>query len=77
MHQSHPVTTPLDIDKCLSKINSFNKVEDFKACKIPYQKAVGSRLYAAQATHPDIGYGVNLFCQFCNNPQNIHWNAVK
>ena len=52
-------------------------MEDSEACKIPYQKAVGSLLYAAQATRPDIGYGLSLLCQFCNNPQNIHWITVK
>ena len=60
MHQSHPVTTPLDINKCLSKINSLNKMDDSEERKIPYQKEVGSFLYAAQATRPDIGYGVGL-----------------
>ncbi|KAG8189494.1 hypothetical protein JTE90_008456 [Oedothorax gibbosus] len=45
--------------------------------KIPYQAAVGSLLYAAQATRPDIGHSVNLACKFCNNPDRTHWTFVK
>lgn len=77
MHESHPITTPLDINTKLSKINSLDCSEDSKTSKLPYQQAVGSLLYAAQATRPDIGYAVNLLCQFCNDPKRTHWAAAK
>ncbi|GBL65207.1 Retrovirus-related Pol polyprotein from transposon TNT 1-94 [Araneus ventricosus] len=60
MHESHPVTTPLDTNKSITK--SITNMEDLT--RVPYQTAVGSLLYAAQATQPDIGYAVNLLCQF-------------
>ncbi|GBM82624.1 Retrovirus-related Pol polyprotein from transposon TNT 1-94 [Araneus ventricosus] len=73
MHESHPVATPLDTNKSITK--SIANMEDLT--QIPYQTAVGSLLYAAQATRPDIGYAVNLLCQFCSNPRRTHWTAVK
>lgn len=45
--------------------------------QIPYQEAVGSILYAAQLTRPDIQYAVNTASRFNNNPGMAHWNAVK
>ncbi|GBL90669.1 Retrovirus-related Pol polyprotein from transposon TNT 1-94 [Araneus ventricosus] len=73
MHESHPITTPLDTNKSITK--SIANMEDLT--RFPYQTSVGSLLYAAQATRPDIGYAVNLLCQFCSNPSGTHWTAVK
>ncbi|GBN73731.1 hypothetical protein AVEN_50437-1 [Araneus ventricosus] len=73
MHVSHPVTTPMDTNKSVTK--STNNMEDLT--RIPFQVAVGSLLYATQATRPDIGFAANLVCQFCNNPSRTHWTAVK
>lgn len=77
MHDSHPVATPLDINKSLLKTNLMSNKHTEDLQRIPYQAAVGSLLYAAQATRPDIGYGVNLLCKFCQNPNKTHWTAVK
>src|SRR6266436_6182710 len=42
-----------------------------------YRAAIGSLLYAAIATRPDISYMVMQLAQFSANPSTIHWNAVK
>lgn len=72
MYDFHPVTIPLDINKSLLKTNLTNNdhMEDLK--KIPYQAAIRSLLYAAEATRPDTGYLVNLLCQFCQKPNKTH-----
>lgn len=36
--------------------------------KIPYQEAVGSLLYAAQVSRPDIQYAVNMVSRYNHNP---------
>jgi len=79
MHEAHPVGTPLDPNKVLSKLQSPNAdtLQEQKISKVPYQAAVGSLLYAAQATRPDIAYAVNLLCKFCNNAGKCHWTGVK
>jgi hypothetical protein len=44
---------------------------------IPYREAVGSLLYAAIATRPDIAHAVNECARFVSNPGQAHWTAVK
>ena len=44
---------------------------------IPYREAVGSLLYAAIATRPDISHAVNECAKFASNPGQEHWTAVK
>ena len=45
--------------------------------KIPYREAIGSLMWAAVATRPDIAFAVSLLSQFLENPGEIHWKAVK
>ena len=45
--------------------------------KIPYREAIGSLMWAAVATRPDIAFTVSLLSQFLENPGKIHWKAVK
>lgn len=43
----------------------------------PYRSAIGSLLYAALCTRPDILYATILLSRFNENPKLIHWVAVK
>jgi hypothetical protein len=45
--------------------------------KTPYREAVGSLMYAAVATRPDITFAVSTLSQFLENPGEAHWEAVK
>lgn len=45
--------------------------------KVPYQEAVASLLYFAQASRPDIAFAVNDVSRFNNNHGKAHWAAVK
>ena len=51
------------------------KKEDMK--KIPYRQAIGSLMWTAVATQPDIAFSVSLLSQFLKNPGRTQWNAVK
>jgi hypothetical protein len=42
-----------------------------------YRSAIGSLMYAAIATCPDIAYTVHSLSQFNVKPSRVHWNAVK
>jgi hypothetical protein len=48
-----------------------------KMRNIPYREAVGSLMYLALATRPDIAYAVGVVSSFSNNPGIVHWEAVK
>jgi hypothetical protein len=43
----------------------------------PYREAIGSLMYAAVATRPDIAFAISTLSQFLNNPGDLHWEATK
>src|SRR5882672_10066370 len=78
LEDAHPVTMPLDPHVTLSKGDGPTSEEDMlRMKKIPYLTAVGSIMYAATATHPDVAYAVQHLSQFNSNPGNSHWTAVQ
>jgi hypothetical protein len=45
--------------------------------RVPYREAVGSLMYAAIGTRPDIAFATSILAQFFENPGNAHWEAAK
>jgi hypothetical protein len=72
MSNSHPVSMPLDPNIKLTK------TPDNEHHDIPeYGAAIGSLMYAAIGTRPDIAFTVQTLSQFMSNPNPSHWTAVK
>ncbi|XP_050460197.1 uncharacterized protein LOC126856068 [Cataglyphis hispanica] len=44
---------------------------------IPYQSLIGSLMYLAVSTRPDISYAISILSQFNTNSGKVHWNAAK
>ena len=44
---------------------------------IPYAAAVGSLLYCALATRPDITHSLSLLSKYTKAPREAHWKAIK
>ena len=75
---SKSVATPITPGANLSKANApSNDTEATHMKKTPYHEAIGSLMYAAVATHPDITFAVSTLSQFLESPGEIHWQAVK
>ena len=73
-----PLATPIDPSVPLSKSQSPSKLTDIAKMKnVPYREAVGSLMYAAMGTRPDIAFATSTVAQFSDNPGWIHWEAVK
>ena len=68
-----PMGTPVDISNKLKISTDDDKPFDIEL----YQKAVGSLLYLATKTRPDISYAVNSVAKYCVKPNVNHWCAVK
>ena len=73
-----PLAIPINPAVPLSKSQSPSKLEDIAKMKnVPYREAVGSLMYAAMGTRPDIAFAVSTVAQFSENPGWVHWEAVK
>ena len=73
LQDSKPVSTPADPNAKLKKDDRISKPVDSAL----YQSMVGSLLYAAVATRPDISQAVGVVCKFSLKPSEAHLTAVK
>ena len=71
--QAKSVSTPADLNVRLQKEDSVSKPVDTTS----YQSIVGSLLYAAITTRPDIAQAVGVVSKFCANPTQSHLTAAK
>ena len=44
---------------------------------VPYSEVIGSLLYIARGTRPDISFAVQHLSQFLDNPLTEHWTQAK
>ena len=78
MTDCRPVGTPMLPGIKLSS-EQCPKPDEEKAemSKVPYINVVGSLMYLAIMTRPDIAYAVGVLAHFNSNPGVEHWKAVK
>lgn len=79
MSQANPVKIPVDkgasrLSKSMSPVTAEDKAIMFT---VPNRQAVGSIMYAALTTRPDISFIAGQIAQQCENPGLDHWKAVK
>lgn len=67
-----PIGTPMDPKIKLEKITTISK-----PVNLPYQNLIGSLMFLAVATRPDIAYAVSYLSQFNTNFSEEHWKAAK
>src|SRR5271170_3957643 len=77
MEDSHPVSTPMENSNHLTPALDDDLFEDPSL----YCAAVGSLMYSAVGTRPDLTFAVQKLAQFShkpsNKPSNKHWKAIK
>lgn len=71
MNDCSPVSTPAESHVKLSK------PEEESDLKVPYRELVGSLMYLAIVSRPDIAYAVSVLSQFMTNFNAHHWTAGK
>jgi hypothetical protein len=73
-----PASIPMHVGALLSSDQSPSTHEETsEMAEIPYQRGIGSLMYAATSTRPDIAFAVSILSQFMRNPGRTHWEAVK
>ncbi len=74
MMDAKPKSLPADPNaRLMSSVGS----EKHQNSNFPYREAVGSLLYLTTTTRPDISFAVGQTAQYCEKPEESHWNAVK
>src|SRR5215469_8592877 len=67
-----PVSTPMNPGTCLSSAQSPSTPEEVEEMRtIPYISAVGSLIYLAISTRPDISHTVGVLARFNTNPGKV------
>lgn len=73
MADASPVSTPADVNVKLVKDDGVSKPADQEL----YQSLVGSLLYAAVATRPDIAQAVSVVAKYTAAPSEAHMTAAR
>ena len=79
-HDAKPSSTPMVVRSLDIKKDPFRPKEDDEEILSPecsYLGAIGSLLYLAQCTRPDISFAVNCLARHSNAPTRRHWNGIK
>lgn len=78
MENCKAVTTPLNPSEKLSKdMCPETEDENREVEKLPYQNLIGSLMYLAVSTRPDIAHAVSVLSQYNSNFGHQHWIAAK
>jgi Reverse transcriptase (RNA-dependent DNA polymerase)/Integrase core domain/GAG-pre-integrase domain len=73
-----PVSIPMDANTRYTTAQSPSTTAEYAAMRdVPYHEAIGSAMYAAIATRPDIAFAIQTVSRFSTNPGPAHWEAVK
>ena len=73
-----PLSIPIVANSTLSHNDCPSTTSDIgKMAGHPYHKAIGSLMYAAIGTQPNISFAVGQVACFSDNPGQPHWEAVK
>lgn len=73
MKQARPVGVPIDSHTISSIMNDKGELD----VRFPYREAMGSLIFLAQLTRPDITFAVSLLSRFLTCYTESHWQAVK
>ncbi|XP_070158030.1 uncharacterized protein [Polyergus mexicanus] len=78
MEHCKPISTPLEPNQKLTKRMGLS-TEEVKANMKhkPYRELIGSLIYLANATRPDLAFAASALSRFCTDPEEAHWKLAK
>ena len=78
LQDANPVSTPMDPNIKLDDPEGISEEQGgVEMATHGYANLIGSLMYLAIATRPDIAYTINKLAQFTSAPKPKHWTAVK
>lgn len=76
MTDAYALSVPLDPHVNLFDVELTAKDHSEMATR-PYARLIGSLMYAAIGTRPDVAFTVSLLARFMSDPAPVHWDAAK
>lgn len=73
MSDASPVSIPEDPNQNLT-VNCGPVLEEND---VPYRQAIGSLMFLATVSRPDISHAVGVLSRYVNRHSEIHWTAIK
>lgn len=73
IEDSKPTSTPFPGGTKIARASDV-EAQEFRDTKLPYNSLVGSLMYIAQGTRPDIAYAVGALSQHLARPSMTAWN---
>eukprot|EP00954_Amorphochlora_amoebiformis_P005838 460476-Amorphochlora_amoeboformis.AAC.1 len=78
MADAKPVKTPYNVSlKFTHSCNELTKEEQHYMSDKPYASVIGSLMYSAISTRPDISATVGVLSRYLSKPRPEHWKAAK
>lgn len=78
LQDCNPVSTPMDPNIKLDRPGESQDDEQApNEASASYATLIGSLMYLARGSRPDIAYATQKLAQYTKNPQPVHWTAVK
>ena len=75
-HSSMTYKTPIPLGIDFPALKD-NDEENKESENFPYCKLIGSLMYTAMVSRPDIAYSVNKLARYSLKPSQAHWNLAK
>uniref|UniRef100_A0ABD2W186 Retrovirus-related Pol polyprotein from transposon TNT 1-94 n=1 Tax=Trichogramma kaykai TaxID=54128 RepID=A0ABD2W186_9HYME len=74
LQSANTVSIPIDPN---TMCTIFEKEGETHELHVPYKEAIGSLMFLAYITRPDLSFSVGVLSRFAENPSKVHWNAIK
>lgn len=76
MLNSKPIQSPIPLGIDVTALPHGNADKE-EMENVPYRELIGSLMFAATVSRPDIAFSVNKLAQYTANPSRMHWTLAK
>ena len=80
MDKAHPLSSPMVVRSLDVKNDPFRPCENGEELlgpEVPHLSAIGTLMYLANCTRPDIAFSVNLLARYSSAPTRRHWKGIQ